>query len=309
MAKIHSNLAISAKPTQKIKMEMIMKTISLLLATTLYLLSIPANASLHARDLDGNLGNGHEAVYDDTLDITWLADSSLASTQTFGVSVGSFGRMTWFQANDWIAGMNQSNGGAGYLDINTWRLPSISPLNGSEFGEPLIAHYDGSSDWGFQISAPVGPNNPNGQSEGFLGSELAYHYYNNFQATGQVYGIGTTLLGQNSGSGLGNAIDPNGYLSLFTNLVPQWAHWADTKIITDERFGHEGAFSFSFFTGSQFTSSPFNSARAWAVADGDVANASPVPLPASLWLYGIALTSFVFGRDQKRRLKLFNRNH
>lgn len=39
------------------------------------LFSNVALGALHIRDLDGNWSNGHEGVYDDVLDITWLADA------------------------------------------------------------------------------------------------------------------------------------------------------------------------------------------------------------------------------------------
>ncbi len=83
-------------------------------------ISLSANAALISR-LSG------QAVYDTDLDITWLADMNLAASNTFGVGgIGTgvqIGRMDWFTANTWIAAMNSSGGGSGYLGINDWRLP------------------------------------------------------------------------------------------------------------------------------------------------------------------------------------------
>ena len=87
--------------------------------------SVNAATALAGRDLDGNPAT-FEAYYSADLDITWLADTSLAASNTFGV-VGinpTTGIMTWNTANSWIAAMN-ADGGTGYLGINTWRLPNV----------------------------------------------------------------------------------------------------------------------------------------------------------------------------------------
>lgn len=65
-----------------------------------------------------------------TLDITWLADAALSKTESFGITgINSSGRMDWNEVADWISAMNASSGGAGYLDQNSWRRPTI--LDGS----------------------------------------------------------------------------------------------------------------------------------------------------------------------------------
>ena len=85
--------------------------------------------SVHA-ELVSRLGG--VAVYDTDRNITWIADANLAITQQFGLlitvnvdedmpnSIGSTGKMTWDNANAWIAGMNAAN----YLGFNDWRLPT-----------------------------------------------------------------------------------------------------------------------------------------------------------------------------------------
>jgi hypothetical protein len=65
--------------------------------------SLPAAATLQARDLDGNPATT-EAYYDTSLKITWLADWRLADNST------------WAQAAAWTAALDV-NGVAG------WRLP------------------------------------------------------------------------------------------------------------------------------------------------------------------------------------------
>jgi hypothetical protein len=52
-------------------------------------LPICANAALYDR--------GSGLIYDDVLDITWLADANLASSNTFGLTIGENG---WMFYND-----------------------------------------------------------------------------------------------------------------------------------------------------------------------------------------------------------------
>ena len=52
----------------------------------LLLFSSQAFAALSIRDLDGDWSNGHEGVYDDVLDITWLADKQILKSNCFGLS-------------------------------------------------------------------------------------------------------------------------------------------------------------------------------------------------------------------------------
>ena len=61
---------------------------------------------------------GGGLIYDDVLDITWLADANLASTNTFGLTgIGADGALNWSTAQSWIAAMNA----AAYLGYSDWR--------------------------------------------------------------------------------------------------------------------------------------------------------------------------------------------
>lgn len=84
--------------------------------------SVSASAALYSR-LNG------QAVYDDDTsgilsigaNITWLANTNLAASNTFGVSgINADGSMSWYTAQAWIAAMNAAN----YLGFNDWRLPT-----------------------------------------------------------------------------------------------------------------------------------------------------------------------------------------
>jgi hypothetical protein len=81
-----------------------------------------------------------QTVYDPNLNVTWLADANLASTQTFGVSnINKDGSMDYATALRWVDAMN----GAGYLGHNNWQLPTApvtdkscarTGRNGESFG-------------------------------------------------------------------------------------------------------------------------------------------------------------------------------
>ncbi len=136
------------------------KTLSTLILTLC--LTSTANATLFTR-------LGGDALYDDVLDITWLSNANLALTNQFGLTlstntfddtantVGNTGLMTWDNANAWIAGMNSAN----HLGFNDWRLPTLSPVNGSSFQTSFTNN--GTSDNGTGatgIGWQDGSNNP-----------------------------------------------------------------------------------------------------------------------------------------------------
>lgn len=267
----------------------------IILLITFLVVSFPSYSALFIRDLDGNTGNGHEAVYDDVLDITWLADANLAASNSFGVStLDPNGNMFWSTGLDFIDAMNTSDGGAGYLGFNSWRLPEARPLNGISYDIRMVNGefpftYDGSSDRGYQLSAPRSQDNPDGQSAGFTGSELAYHYYNNLGAIGDCSGVGIegSCRRFSSPRGLVETGKPEA-IAMFKNLEDRM-YWTG-----DEPFIEGGPFAFSFEMSDGFQGfiekDFFIGGSVWAVADGDLgASASPVPVPAAAWLFGSAL--------------------
>lgn len=73
--------------------------------------------TLQGRDLDGNFGNGFEAYYDTSMNITWLADANYAMTSGYDDD----GRMDWATANAWAASLNPYGSG-----ITGWQLPHIT---------------------------------------------------------------------------------------------------------------------------------------------------------------------------------------
>jgi len=67
-------------------------------------------------------------LYDPADNITWLADANLAATHTFDVTgINRDGSMDHETALRWVAAMNASDGGKGYLGRTDWDLPETGP--------------------------------------------------------------------------------------------------------------------------------------------------------------------------------------
>jgi hypothetical protein len=268
------------------------------------LVSSLSQAALVAVNLDANPLNGHEVVFDTSLNISWLADANIAASNHFGVSgINANGSMNWNTAQNFIAAMNSYNSGTGYLGINNWRQSLVAPIDGSLFSTSTIT-YDGSSDRGYQISAAIDPVfNPSGQSAGFTGSEMAYHYYNNLAAIGACSGNGTTL-GNCVSSTVYGVDDANNSanLSLFNNLQNS-VYWTGSELSASG----STAFRFANMLGLQDTAAKTANYYVMPVADLSFGNYSDpieqpvVPLPATAWLFASALTALaIIPRHQRR---------
>jgi len=125
-----------------------LKALSLGLYLTLGLSAL-AQATLIGR-LPATLGGtDYQAVYDTDLDITWLADTNLIASNSFGLlyntelddypstsyvetdnRIFNDGRANWGGASHWVDAMNASSGGTGYLGYDDWRLAKeIGPFD------------------------------------------------------------------------------------------------------------------------------------------------------------------------------------
>ena len=283
-----------------------------LVACLFLCVSLNSFGALSIRDLDGDWSNGHEGVYDDVLDITWLADANIAESNSFGHSGNSslstgydnlyssyFGGPLFSMpsAIDYVQAVNENNG-VGYLGHSNWRFPKIVPLSngqyisgGMTFQGTYRHRYDGSSDEGFNITAPVSEYNPTGASEGEIRNELAYNYYNNFQAKAPSSGNNINGAAENrypsSIWGLNNSEDTES-VDLFINLGTYDRYWTDFYT-----GGNSNSWlSFKMETGQTVGSGYNNGARVWLVHDGDI-GASPVPLPAGIYLFLSGLVGLV----------------
>jgi hypothetical protein len=245
-----------------------MRNLTLLL-TMVFILAVSGTARGTLFD------RGSGLIYDDVLDITWLKDANYAMTSGFD----SDGKMTWGTAVAWAASLNYS----GYTG---WRLPTVSPANGSSFvyGD-FVSHpsnsYSGLTDLGFNVAHPQ--------------SEMGYMFYVNLGNTGFYDTAGNSLPNWNvvnSGP--------------FTNLQ-HYFYWYGTQYeYASNNFPNNSTFcappascawDFVVGYGDQTIYQQYNEFYAWAVRDGDVA---PVPEPSTLLLLGSGLAALgFFGRRRR----------
>ena len=231
-----------------------MNTLLLRLVACL-LLSVSLNSfgALSIRDLDGDWSNGHEGVYDDVLNITWMADANAVSaffsaddllqrTQSGDFTYLLGGDARHAGGSGLIYGYN---GGSGYLGINSWRLPHAAPVGGSEE---------------------------------YLEGELSYNYHMNL---GGVDCFGD-IAGCTNQTGLDNQ-------SLFVNL--SFFHWTDSGEFFQEGLFCPCAIV-QVGSSQTPRLSPEQSYKYWVVADGDFGT-SAVPIPATAWLFGSALAGLL----------------
>jgi hypothetical protein len=201
------------------------------------------------------------------LNITWLADANLAASNDFGLpGIRVNGDMHWYAAQSWIGAMNAAN----YLGTNNWRLPTVRPLNGSSFD--YFHSYDGSTELGYNVSE---------QGTAYAGStasELAHLFYNTLNNKGYcdpLLSTSAVCSSNQAGWGLSDA-------GPFTNVRPD-AYWSGTTYAPRS----SEAWVFVFFDGRQGGTDKSRAFYAWAVSDGDMLAA--VPVPGAVWLFGSAL--------------------
>ena len=258
------------------------------LATPLLISAGTANAALVGRLPATPGGTDYQAYYDTILNITWLADANLAASNTFGLpydtdlgdhpndSYGSSyterilpdGNMNWGAALHWIDAMNASNGGAGYLGFNDWRLPTMIDISndGCNFA------YSG-TDCGYNVLT--------GNASTTVYSEMASMFYDTL---GNLAYYDTSGNVNQPGWGLSNT-------GPFANLEPTSVYWSGLEDASNTKF----AWLFLFDFGLQQPALKHNLTYACAVRSGDV-----VPVPAAVWLFGSGLTGLL-GVGLRRR--------
>ncbi|MHB8741525.1 MAG: hypothetical protein ACYC9L_00215 [Sulfuricaulis sp.] len=215
---------------------------------------------------------GGLAYYDTVLNITWLADANAAVGSTYDTYMPGTGLMTWSQANTWAAGLTVDG-------VTGWRLPTVNPVNGSSFNPGWS--YNGSTDYGFNVSAP------GTIYAGSTGSEMAYLFYNTL---GNKADCSTAGICPQPGGGLTNT-------GPFSNV--QFGYWSaslyGSGYAWDFNFNDNGPSDQpgSFNAGEQAVSNEaYPNLPAWAVHSGDV-GMSTVPVPAAVWLFGSGLLGLI----------------
>lgn len=235
--------------------------------------------TLLARDLDGQFGNGAEAYYDTVLNITWLADANAGAGSVYDTvivgadeetpsSTATDGRMVALDALLWTAQLNVHG-------VTGWRLPGLAPVDGVAFkyGPKLAANpYDGSIDEGYNTA---GTN-----------SELGHLFYTTlgilgrYDSRGVRYDKDVVSASFNSGP--------------FTNLS-RTDYAAGQRYFGPLMGGRPALWGLRLATGEQTALAYDGGLGAWAVHDGDVGTAMPVPEPQAwaLMLCGLAVGSLL----------------
>ncbi len=137
-----------------------------------------ANSSTLTASDDGR------TVHDSRLGVTWLADANLAATEKFGVAnINESGSMNYATAVQWVAAMNASNSGAGYLGHNNWQLPTAPGTDKTcqitgPHGEPFGYNCSGSA-LGSLYYVSLGLQEPN---SAVAASQVEVGPFKNFQA-------------------------------------------------------------------------------------------------------------------------------
>jgi hypothetical protein len=221
----------------------------ILSAIALALLATNSDAALLGRLPATAGGSDYRAVYDTELDVTWLANGNLASTETFDVpDIGNGsdfadGAMHWSTAHTWIDALNT----AGHLGVDNWRLPTTTQP------DPACSN-QGIAVFGADLV---------GSGFNCIASEMPHLFY-------ELGGVNYYSI----------AFTHNDSFLLFSNVNPYGPVWSGTELW----FNREGAWVF-YPDGSQTNMDKAGRAYVWAVRDGDIA---PVPAPGVAWLLASA---------------------
>jgi hypothetical protein len=237
----------------------------ILILTTMLSMVLSLTVYSHAALIDNYDGTVTQIRNDNSM-LMWLKDAKTAWTSGYcdlPESTCNFqGQMTWYEATNWITYLNDNN----YLGYNDWRLPEVNPVNGVSYDYGLS--YDGSTDVGYNISAP------GSAYEGNTASEFAYLYY---YELGNLGYYDTSGSGSQSGWGL-NDTGP------FTNFT-------DNTWWTGAEYNANAALRFSFYenfptyNGYQEVIGKGTSLYTWAVRSAGMA---PEPISPILFVIGSA---------------------
>lgn len=230
-------------------------------------------AELIGHDLDGN-ADTVEIYYDTELRISWLKDTNLAESNTFGVEgIRDDGGMSWHTAHEWIEAMNNAE----YLGISDWRLPNDFPRdpsfglanNPDNEGYFLEFSTTGISDGGFALQGD-GWIDTNGTPATELG-HMFYVTLNNLPSCipDFVTPVGDDLRCLNDVDDRNSWPPASGLTNTgpFTNLEAKY-YWATQE---DPRDGGQRGRGLNFTTGFRISlGKTISRNRAWPVVSGAV---------------------------------------
>ena len=207
-----------------------------------------------------NRGNG--LIYDNVLDITWLADFNYSRTQFIasgGTQGDADGRLNWAAANLWADTLV-------YGGFSDWRLPTLNPSDTT-----CSNNFNPGGGFGLQYAGT-----------GCTGGELSHLFVSDLG--NQAF---TSVLNQ-----VGDTAEQIANLALFSNVQSR-IYWSGTE------YAPSPSKAWVFFTDAGFQTDFGKDAELFAVAvrPGDVAAA--VPEPQSLALVLLALGAAVVARRKR----------
>jgi hypothetical protein len=263
---------------------------SILLAATAIAITFPAHAELQSR-LYG------AAVYDTSTNLTWLTNANLIASNTFGLQYGvsygvdsygyqsiirSNGLATWGGAEAWVAAMD----GQKYLGFSDWRLPTVSPLNGSTFN--YGGSYKGQSDNGMNVSAP------GTLYAGSKASEMAYLFFNDLGNKAERNAAGYPQ----GGFGVTNSGPFQGLSNSY-----YWSGTVDPKLASTAWYfefqqGYQGT---AYKGGPRGVATITDYERALVLRTGDVLAPVPEPETYAMLLAGLGLIGAIAFRRKAKQ--------
>ena len=196
-----------------------------------------------------------------------------ANSGSYNLSASDFdtstGIMNFWGAKAWVNYLNSIS----YAGQTDWRLPNVTPVNGSSFNHNVS--FNGTTDRGFNVNIL----NP-------TASELAYLFSNELGNLSQL----NTAAQPQAGYGLVNS----GQFVNFQN----GGYWTGVEFAFSSATDFDHAWLFSNANGAQGTSPKDDNNRFYAIAvrDGQL---SAVPVPGAVWLMGSAIAGLM-GLNRKR---------
>jgi hypothetical protein len=231
-----------------------------------------AQAALHDR--------GGGLIYDDVLNVTWLADANYAQTSGYDAD----GYMTWDQAMTWAANLSYYDS-VRNVTWDDWRLPTIFDT-GTSGCNYAYSTYSG-TDCGYNVQTVN-----TGTTPVTVYSELAHMYYNNlgfksaYSPTGD-YQPDFGIFGNGTFGGERDGLGPNGAINNLQSSV----YWSGTEYAPYTYY----AWNFYTYNGYQAFGNMTDAFYAWAVRPGDVA-AVPEPEMYALLLAGLGVIGLAVRR-------------
>jgi hypothetical protein len=185
----------------------------------------------------------------------------------------STGIMNFWGAKAWVNYLNSIS----YAGETGWRLPNVTPVNGSSFDHSVS--FNGTTDRGFNVNIL----NP-------TASELAYLFSNELGNLSQF----NTAAQPQTGYGLVNS----GPFANFQN----GGYWTGVEFPFSSATDFDHAWLFSNANGAQGSSPKDDNNRFYVIAvhDGQLA---AVPVPGAVWLMGSAIAGLM-GLNRKRVVTL-----